>query len=117
VLFSARVSERDGWAVVEVRGDLDLASAPRFRGVGQQLAVAPALDVAVDLRETDVVDSVGLGLLLGLGRRVRASGGRFVLLGARPAHLRLVEACGLSETLPARATLPLGEPAGEGAGP
>ena len=63
-------------------GDLDLASAPAFRR-----ELRAAVDragsrpmVVVDLSAVDLFDSVSLGILLGVERRVREGSGRLRVL-------------------------------------
>lgn len=101
MLFTARTSERDGWTTVEISGDLDLATAPRFRAV--TVPLDSAADIALDLAGVDLIDSVGLGLLLGLARRARIAGGRLCLVGLRPHHESLLETCGIAGLFPVRA--------------
>jgi anti-sigma B factor antagonist len=61
--FSISTSERGGRAVVLIRGELDLATAPELEKV-----VVERLDagdeVVVDLRELDFMDSTGLRVLV-----------------------------------------------------
>jgi anti-sigma B factor antagonist len=68
VLFAAVTARRDGWSVLSVTGDCDLASGPELRR--ELLRVAAEGDrVAVDLSGVGFIDSVGLGLLVGAARR------------------------------------------------
>ena len=75
------VSEQAGRAVVTVSGDVDLATAPELRS---RLAdvVQGGLPVVVDLDGVDVLDSTGLGVLIGARRRARQSGADLVLVCA-----------------------------------
>lgn len=79
-----------------VEGDLDLASAPtlrhRLRDAAQ--AAVPAR-LAVDLDAAGVVDSVGLGLLVGLRRRVVEAGGEMVVVCSNPRLVALLAVTGL----------------------
>ena len=56
---------RDGWFVLEVEGEIDMATAPKLR---ERLLAAVndgAHRVVVDLSEVAFVDSTGLGVLIG----------------------------------------------------
>ena len=81
VLVAVDVSEQAGRAVVTVSGDVDLATAPELRS---RLAdvVQGGLPVVVDLDGVDVLDSTGLGVLIGARRRARQSGADLVLVCA-----------------------------------
>ncbi|MGZ8634898.1 MAG: STAS domain-containing protein, partial [Solirubrobacteraceae bacterium] len=57
--FSISISDRDGCAVVVIRGELDLATAPELEGALTERLDAGE-DVVVDLRELAFLDSTGL---------------------------------------------------------
>lgn len=95
MLFDLSVSERAGWTVVRVIGELDLATAPRLRQRLGAVVAGGARHVAVDLGPTDFVDSVGLGVLIGGLRRCRSVGGRFVVVCDEARLLDLLALVGL----------------------
>ena len=86
----ARLSsfEHQGWTVIGVHGELDLASAPEFQRLGRVAAMAVnAPRVIVDLSGCDLLDSVSLGVMLGIRRRVLQRDGELrVVAGERVAR-------------------------------
>ena len=69
VLFATVSVERAGWTVLSITGECDLASAPEFRREVSRAAMS-ATRVVLDLSGLDLIDSVGLGLIVGVARRV-----------------------------------------------
>lgn len=74
------------WIVVVVVGEIDLATAPRYR---RELVTAAAecqsgasgcRPLAVDLSDCELIDSVGLGVTVGGARRVGDAGGAFAVV-------------------------------------
>jgi anti-sigma B factor antagonist len=67
--------------ILRIRGELDALSAPELRPLLDKLVDDDRRDVTVDLSELRMVDSSGIGALVSLYKRVRASGGQVVFLG------------------------------------
>lgn len=86
MIFGVDVTNQGAWTVVRARGELDLANAPRLRT--ELLSVLgpgnPNPNLAIDLSLVDLIDSTGLGVLIGALRRARQSGARLVLCGLTP---------------------------------
>ena len=85
------VRRHRGWAVVEVIGDLDMASAPAMRQLILQLLSTGARLIAVDLTAADFVDSTGLGMLVAALKRVRTHDGELVVICPEPRLRRTFE--------------------------
>ena len=79
-------------SIISPRGDLDAGSVGRFRGALS--GVEPRESVLVDLAGVDFMDSVGLGALVGVVRRVREGGGAVVIASGRTATQRVLVATG-----------------------
>jgi len=60
---------------LQVRGELDALSAPELRPILDQLAAERRSDITVDLSGLRLIDSSGVGALVSLYKRVRATGG------------------------------------------
>ncbi len=83
LIFGLDTSAAANWTVVRARGELDLATSPRLRSaLVDAVGVAPR-DLVIDLSSVDLIDSTGLGVLLGALRRARQAGSRLVLAGMR----------------------------------
>ena len=75
MVFALDVAEREGWTVVSVTGELELATAPRLRQQVVSLAGGGCLRLVLDLSGVDFIDSVGLGVVVAALRRTRGRGG------------------------------------------
>ena len=87
--FSVTVASHGRWEVLTVTGEIDMATAPRFRQRLLGVISAGVQNVVIDLSGVDFIDSTGLGVLMGAAKRVRSTGGdiRLVMSGSRLAEL------------------------------
>jgi anti-sigma B factor antagonist len=69
-----------GYTVVEVRGEVDVYTAPVLRERLVEVIDGGAERVVVDLRGVDFLDSTGLGVLIGALKRLRLAGGELGLV-------------------------------------
>ncbi len=97
--YSVRAQPDAGGCVVELNGDIDAAAADQLESTLASAAGAEAADplVIVELSGANFLDSRCIGILADWQARMRASGGRLVLAGARPEVARLFEMIGLAE--------------------
>lgn len=90
-------------AVVHVRGELDMATAPSLEDA---IAGAGALDrLVIDLAECTFVDSAALRLIIRTAREIEASGGALALVASDPGILRALEISAVDTVLPVHATI------------
>ncbi len=90
----------DGVGVVELIGEVDVYSAPQARQAMHELVEGGANHLLVDLRATDYLDSTAMGVLIGVLRRVKESGGWVKLVGPLPRVRRLFEITRLDQIIP-----------------
>ena len=68
----------DGWAIVRTRGYLSRVAGELLEQEIERLLGAGARRFVVNLRETDLINSVGISILIGVIERVRGLGGELV---------------------------------------
>src|ERR671910_1155028 len=93
-------SEVDGVRLLEVFGELDLATAPKLCAVLDGVRRDRVKRLVVDLTGVDFCDSTGLRALIGASTELRVGGGRLAV-AALPdgAVARLFDMVGARESL------------------
>jgi anti-anti-sigma factor len=91
----------DGYAVVEVSGEVDLCTQARFATVLDRAVGSGAGLVVVDLRGVQFFAAAGLTCLEDVGAVMRARGGALHLVCATPGPVwRVLSALGLQQRWP-----------------
>jgi anti-sigma B factor antagonist len=92
------VDRDDDHIVLAVAGELDIGTVERLRlAVGRHLR--PGVLVTLDLAEVTFCDSTGLAALVGIYKRLAATGGRLVLRAPIPRVLNLLTVTGLTRVM------------------
>ena len=93
--FEVTDSGHPGVAVLEVRGEIDVATSPQMRDqLGEMVEHKPEL-LIVDLTDVSFIDSTGLGVLVEAVTGARADGGDLRLVVTQPHIIKLFELTGL----------------------
>lgn len=99
MLIDVGVTAVGDWSVVAPIGELDLASVPRLRQEVVALLNGEGRDVVLDLGGVDFIDSVGLGGVVAVAKRVRGAGGRFRVARPDPRVWEVFALVGLDRIL------------------
>jgi anti-anti-sigma factor len=108
--FAVEVQRDDHGAVVQPRGELDLATIDML-DAAVELAIAETLRAApdgterharlvLDLRGLSFIDSTGLRMLVALHRRAQHEGFQLMMYAPGAPADRAIQVCGLDEVLP-----------------
>ena len=81
--------------VVRVCGELDVATAGRFREAVHRALDGRARRLVIDVAELDFIDSTGLGVLVSAVKAMAARSGTVVVQSPSRAILRVLEITGL----------------------
>lgn len=96
--FTAVVRDSDGVTLIELRGELDIATAGPLRDALVALDLNGGLEVRMDLTNLTFIDSAGVSVIASACKRVRASNGTFSVRCQGPVR-RVFEIEGLVEFL------------------
>lgn len=94
----ATVPGGGGAPVVVVDGELDVGTAPRVGAALHRLVDEGRTSLTLDCSGLNFVDSQGLGMLVGVSRRLKEAGGSLHLQGARSQLLRVLHLTRLDQT-------------------
>jgi anti-sigma B factor antagonist len=99
-MLAVHESDGDGVRLLEVFGELDLATAPKLCAALDVARVHRVKRVVVDLTGVDFCDSTGLRALIGASTELRVSGGRLAVACLPDgAVARLFDIVGARESL------------------
>jgi anti-sigma B factor antagonist len=98
VPFSVAVQRHGNVAIVEPRGELDVATAQTLHAILEEIKSAGRL--VLDLRGLSFIDSSGLHLLVALHQRAQRDGFQLALIAPTPPVDRAIHVSGLGKTLP-----------------
>lgn len=91
--FTTRVSE--GEAVLHTRGYLSRAAGEQLEAEIVRLLGTGLRRFVVNLRETDLINSVGISILIGVIERVRGEGGELAFAQLTPVNEEIFRIMGL----------------------
>ena len=98
-------SDVDGVRLLEVFGELDLATAPRLCSRLDEARTQRVRRIVVDLTGVDFCDSTGLRALIGASTELRHAGGKLAVAVLPDGGVaRLFDVTGLRESLPTHDT-------------
>jgi anti-anti-sigma factor len=108
--FAVEVQRHEHVTIVQLRGELDLATAETLRStldaaIAETLTAAPdgterGARLVLDLRGLSFIDSAGLHLLVALDQRAQHDGFQLTLLAPAAPVDRAIRLCGLDRILP-----------------
>lgn len=85
------VRDRDGTAVIDLRGDIDRSADERLSTAYEQATVAGARTVVLNFEQTDYINSSGIALIVGLLARARGHGVRLHAFGLSDHYREIFE--------------------------
>ena len=85
------VSQEQERTVIQPSGDVVAVNVPELRNVLRDAIRAGVRDVVLDLRHTSMVDSSGLGLVIGTYNSLEKAGGRLSVIHASKDVLQLFQ--------------------------
>ena len=98
--LSISVQHHHDHAMLQVAGEVDLATCPQLRAVLVELIDRGFHRLTIDLEQVSFLDCSGIGVLVDALRRVNQDGGCLHLVRPRPSVLRVLSLTGMTTVLP-----------------
>ncbi len=101
--FSSDAERREGevW-LVRVKGELDMATAPKLQATLDQVLESSPKSVLLDLEGIEFIDSTGITVLMRARRQLEEQGANLAIDGLSAAAGRVLEIAGVLESLKLR---------------
>ena len=90
----------NGYQIVSVTGELDIATAEQAYSYISEIIDGRSAPVTVDLSGLTFCDASGLGALARIARHAREKGRQLMLTSARPSVLKIMRITGLDRAFP-----------------
>jgi anti-sigma B factor antagonist len=90
-----RLSQDGTECVAELSGELDVSTSEHLRAQLLTLIEDGCRTLVIDMSDLALIDSTGLGVLVGVMKRVLQHGGQMVLQSPRPAARKVFDITGL----------------------
>ncbi len=103
--IGARTEE--GASILTLTGEVEVANAAQVRDAALKLVESGPRFLVVDLSGVDYMDSTGLGMLVGLLKRLKEKGGDLLIAGPQPRVRKLFDITGLAQVLRIYEDVPL----------
>jgi anti-anti-sigma factor len=92
-IFTVDVLAEDGAIVLLLRGELDLAGAPRLADAFATAMAVGQARIVLELSQLDFIDGASVGLIERTRRQLRLQGGQLTLRHPQPHVRRVFELC------------------------
>jgi len=90
----------NGWAVLEVQGEVDLYTSPQLRDAILRFTEEGENRIVIDLNNVSFMDSSGLGVLVAGLKRARERGGELALAYGEGSVQKVLGITGLDKVFP-----------------
>jgi len=90
-----RLTHDGGRCEAFLSGELDVSTSERLRAELLQLIGDGCRTLVIDMSDLALIDSTGLGVLVGVLKRILQHGGQLVLRSPRPAARKVFDITGL----------------------
>jgi anti-sigma B factor antagonist len=89
-------SEKNLWEV-KLIGEIDISTANSLKEILIKLLEEKEIDIKLDCKELDYIDSTGLGVLIGILKRLKSIDKDIIIINPKPNISKLFKITGLDK--------------------
>ncbi|MFZ5968728.1 MAG: STAS domain-containing protein [Bacillota bacterium] len=95
--IQTKYKEDENIWVVDVEGEIDIYTANQFKENLINLLNEKSLDIKINCQDLDYIDSTGLGVLIGVLKRLKQEEKNIMIVNPKPNITKLLNITGLNK--------------------
>lgn len=88
--------EKESWIIYPI-GELDIYTSPNFKETLKEVIEEKKVDITIDGRDLDYIDSTGLGVLIGALKNLKEYNKNIIVTNIKPNIKKLFDITGLNK--------------------
>lgn len=96
-MFKANIDKKDDYLILNLAGDLDVYSEEEFRDFIEDELKDKNLDLVIDIKELDYLDSTGLGMFMKIYKMYEEKGQKVKIINPKENILKLFKITDLTD--------------------
>ena len=88
-MFKANIDKKDDYLILNLAGDLDVYSEEEFRDFIEDELKDKNLDLVIDIKDLDYLDSTGLGMFMKIYKMYEENGQKVKIINPKENILKL----------------------------
>ena len=96
-MFKANIDKKDDKLILKLKGDLDVYSEDEFKDFIEDELKGEDLDLVIDIKDLDYLDSTGLGMFMKIYKMNKEKGKRVKIINPKENILKLFKITDLTD--------------------
>ena len=96
-MFKANIDKKDDYLILNLAGDLDVYSEEEFRDFIEDELKDKNLDLVIDIKDLDYLDSTGLGMFMKIYKMYEENGQKVKIINPKENTLKLFKITDLTD--------------------
>lgn len=96
-MFKANIDKKDDYLILNLAGDLDVYSEEEFRDFIEDELKNKNLDLVIDIKDLDYLDSTGLGMFMKIYKMYEENGQKVKIINPKENILKLFKITDLTD--------------------